>query len=60
MIAAEDSVRVPFKYLAIFALSGCSAVYELPAPVAYPGACPEENRACQRNADAQTLEKMLG
>lgn len=35
--------------------SACSAEYQMPAPVAYPGACPEGDRACQRNADAQTL-----
>jgi hypothetical protein len=36
-------------------LAGCSPVIEMPAPVAYPGACPVNNNACQRNADAQTL-----
>lgn len=36
-------------------VAGCSAEYQMPAPVAYPGACPEGDRACQRNADAQTL-----
>lgn len=36
-------------------LAGCSPVLEMPAPLAYPGACPEGDRACQRNADAQTL-----
>lgn len=36
-------------------LAGCNPVIEMPAPVAYPGACPEGNTPCQRNADAQTL-----
>lgn len=36
-------------------LAGCSPVFEMPAPLSYPGACPEGNTACQRNADAQTL-----
>jgi hypothetical protein len=40
---------------ALLALAGCVPTIEMPAPVAYPGACPFENRACQRNADAQTL-----
>ena len=39
----------------ILALAGCTPVIEMPAPVAYPGACPRNNAACQRNADAQTL-----
>lgn len=34
---------------------GCTPVIEMPTPVAYPGACPVNNNACQRNADAQTL-----
>lgn len=48
-------MKAGFKYISLLLLAGCSAVYELPAPVAYPGACPEGDRACQRNADAQTL-----
>ena len=39
----------------ILALAGCTPTLEMPAPVAYPGACPLNNSACQRNADAQTL-----
>jgi len=39
----------------ILALAGCTPVIEVPTPVAYPGACPVNNNACQRNADAQTL-----
>jgi len=39
----------------ILALAGCSPMLEMPAPIAYPGACPPNNSACQRNADAQTL-----
>ena len=48
-------MKAGFKYISLLLLAGCSAVYELPAPIAYPGACPEGDRACQRNADAQTL-----
>lgn len=43
------------RFWAILALSGCTPVIEVPAPVAYPGACPFGNNECQRNADAQTL-----
>lgn len=39
----------------ILLMAGCTPVIEMPAPVAYPGACPEGDLACQRNADAQTL-----
>jgi hypothetical protein len=39
----------------VFVLLGCTPVIEMPAPVAYSGACPENNAPCQRNADAQTL-----
>jgi hypothetical protein len=39
----------------ILALAGCAPALEMPAPIAYPGACPFGNTACQRNADAQTL-----
>ena len=39
----------------ILALAGCTPALEMPAPIAYPGACPADNAACQRNADAQTL-----
>jgi hypothetical protein len=39
----------------ILALAGCTPALEMPAPIAYPGACPFGNTACQRNADAQTL-----
>jgi hypothetical protein len=35
--------------------AGCNPVFQMPAPVAYPGACPVGNSLCQRNADAQTL-----
>ena len=44
------------RYLVVVAvLAGCTPTIEMPAPVAYPGACPLNNIACQRNADAQTL-----
>jgi len=44
------------KRLALVVLiAGCTPVIEVPAPVAYPGACPFGNTDCQRNADAQTL-----
>jgi len=36
-------------------IGGCNPVIEMPAPISYPGACPESNTLCQRNADAQTL-----
>jgi hypothetical protein len=39
----------------ILAIAGCTPVIDMPAPVAYPGACPMGNLPCQRNADAQTL-----
>ena len=39
----------------ILAIAGCTPVLEMPAPIAYPGACPVDNAPCQRNADAQTL-----
>jgi hypothetical protein len=39
----------------ILAIAGCTPVIDMPAPVAYPGACPIGNLPCQRNADAQTL-----
>lgn len=43
------------RLLVILALAGCTPTLEMPAPIAYPGACPLNNAACQRNADAQTL-----
>jgi hypothetical protein len=43
------------RVLPFVALAACSPVLEMPAPVAYPGACPEDDWKCQRNADAQTL-----
>lgn len=44
------------RYLVVVAvLAGCTSAIEMPAPVAYPGACPADNAPCQRNADAQTL-----
>jgi hypothetical protein len=43
------------RLLVILAVAGCTPTFEMPAPVAYPGACPYGDRACQRNADAQTL-----
>ena len=43
------------KVIAFLLLSGCGATFQMPAPVAYPGACPEDDYKCQRNADAQTL-----
>jgi hypothetical protein len=43
------------KLLLAFLIAGCSPVIELPAPIAYPGACPQGNALCQRNSDAQTL-----
>lgn len=36
-------------------LAGCGATLNMPAPIAYPGACPPDDVKCQRNADAQTL-----
>lgn len=39
----------------ILVLAGCTPTLEMPAPIAYPGACPFGNTACQRNSDAQTL-----
>ena len=39
----------------IILLTACTPTFEMPTPVAYPGACPLNNAACQRNADAQTL-----
>jgi hypothetical protein len=39
----------------LLALAGCGPALHLPTPVAYVGACPEGDRSCQRNADAQTL-----
>jgi hypothetical protein len=39
----------------ILAIAGCAPTLEMPAPIAYPGACPFGNMACQRNSDAQTL-----
>jgi hypothetical protein len=39
----------------IILLAGCIPTLHLPTPVAYVGACPEGDRSCQRNADAQTL-----
>lgn len=43
------------RYFVVILLAGCTPVIEVPAPVAYPGACPVENNECQRNANAQTL-----
>jgi len=34
----------------VILLSGCS-----PTPVHFSNACPEDNKKCQRNLDAQTL-----
>ena len=46
----------PAAFLVICAtIVGCTPAIEMPAPIAYPGACPSDNLACQRNADAQTL-----
>ena len=55
MTPGEGSVRAASKYIALIFLAGCNPVIEMPAPIAYPGACPEGNLPCQRNADAQTL-----
>lgn len=55
MTPGEASVKAAFKCIAIAFLAGCSSVIEMPAPIAYPGACPVGNLPCQRNADAQTL-----
>jgi hypothetical protein len=44
-------VRVLFVVL----LAGCTPTLHMPTPVAYVGACPTGDHACQRNADAQTL-----
>jgi hypothetical protein len=43
------------RMLPMALMAGCSPVLHMPAPVAYPGACPAGNYACQRNSDAQTL-----
>jgi hypothetical protein len=43
------------RIVSIVLLAGCTPTIEMPAPVAYPGACPFGNMACQRNSDAQTL-----
>jgi hypothetical protein len=44
------------KHIAlILVLAGCAPVIEMQAPIAYPGACPFGDTACQRNSDAQTL-----
>lgn len=55
MTAKEVLVRGRFKYIALALMAGCSPVIEMPAPIAYPGACPDGNSHCQRNFDAQTL-----
>jgi len=55
MTPGEGSVKGASRYIALIFLAGCNPVIEMPAPVAYPGACPEGNTLCQRNADAQTL-----
>jgi hypothetical protein len=39
----------------LVAASGCAPIFEMSAPIAYVGACPFGDHACQRNADAQTL-----
>lgn len=41
--------------LGVMIVAGCTPTFDMPAPVAYPGACPLNNAPCQRNADAQTL-----
>ena len=41
--------------LVVFLLAGCESVIQMPAPVAYSGACPKDDSKCQRNLDAQTL-----
>lgn len=50
------------KRLAIVALcslvTACGTI-NMPAPIAYSGACPADDYKCQRNLDAQTL-KYLG
>jgi hypothetical protein len=43
------------RIVPIILLTACTPTIEMPAPVAYPGACPFGNMACQRNSDAQTL-----
>jgi len=55
MTPGEGSVKAASKCIAIALLAGCNPVIEMPAPIAYPGACPVGNLPCQRNADAQTL-----
>lgn len=48
-------MRIGVLLLGLMTLSGCGATFQMPAPVAYPGACPSEDNKCQRNQDAQTL-----
>ena len=55
MMPGEVSVKAASKVIAVMLLAGCNPVFQMPAPVAYPGACPVGNLHCQRNADAQTL-----
>jgi hypothetical protein len=55
MTAEEALVRAFSKYIVLALMAGCSPVIDMPAPIAYPGACPEGNYLCQRNFDAQTL-----
>jgi hypothetical protein len=43
------------RWLLVLMLGACSPVVQMPAPIAFPGACPEGDGKCQRNLDAQTL-----
>jgi hypothetical protein len=43
------------RVLSVALLAGCAPTLHMPTPVAYVGACPTGDYACQRNADAQTL-----
>jgi hypothetical protein len=43
------------RVLSVVLLTGCAPTLHMPTPVAYVGACPTGDYACQRNADAQTL-----
>jgi hypothetical protein len=43
------------RFWIILTLASCTPTLEMPAPIAYPGACPDGNHLCQRNFDAQTL-----
>ena len=41
------------RLLPIMLVAGCT--FQMPAPLAFTGACPDGDKKCQRNLDAQTL-----